>query len=294
LETPEVLTKSVVGSNPLANENEHRPAASSKPVEVHRFTLSKDSIRNRSHHHDEDDLARLGIREPFVPSTRRDRRPFSEAEDDALLRGVELHRGAWKAIRADPTLKFEEKRTSCDLKDRFRNRWPVRYAELGLKLGKKPSVKDPAMFSTTQSQSEPAALHIELDTPTTTPRKPHNSSSLTFRHNESLHEPFPYSHTGLDSNTQSFFDYTDGYTERDSALPMTPVFLDRSIVDWAQSLNSAKPQIKGPTGNGSGGNGGASNGARGPPGLPSFSFDHAQKSVDPSATCRPAGAKGPT
>ena len=55
-----------------------------------------------------------------VPAKKRLR--WSDAETDALLRGVKKHgKGEWLSILKDGGLFFDKKRTAVDLKDKFRN-----------------------------------------------------------------------------------------------------------------------------------------------------------------------------
>ncbi|EKG11678.1 SANT domain DNA binding protein [Macrophomina phaseolina MS6] len=85
------------------------------------------------HRKDTRDLASIGIDTPFTKSTRRERREFTEQEDNALLRGFEKHGPHWHIIRNDPDLELTH-RHPTDLRDRLRNRWPEKYAEAGYKI----------------------------------------------------------------------------------------------------------------------------------------------------------------
>jgi hypothetical protein len=79
------------------------------------------------------DLAELGIREPFSKNARRSRRVFSERDDVNLLRGYEKYGPVWHSIRDDMELDFGT-RHPTDLRDRFRIRYPEKYAKAGYKL----------------------------------------------------------------------------------------------------------------------------------------------------------------
>jgi len=61
----------------------------------------------------------------------RERRPFTEAEDQALKRGYEKYGSQWCLIAKDPA--FKNQRTSTDVRDRFRNAFPEEYARAGYK-----------------------------------------------------------------------------------------------------------------------------------------------------------------
>jgi hypothetical protein len=110
------------GSVPESPTNGKKPR---KPLPTHRKTA--------------EDLARLGIEEPFRKSARRERRGFTDEEDTNLLRGYESYGASWSRIRADQSLDLSHRRAT-DLRDRFRNRFPDKYAGSGLKA--KPGKKD--------------------------------------------------------------------------------------------------------------------------------------------------------
>ncbi|SHO76233.1 Uncharacterized protein MSYG_0571 [Malassezia sympodialis ATCC 42132] len=61
----------------------------------------------------------------------RERRAFTEAEDQALKRGYEKHGSQWCLIAKDPA--FKNQRSSTDVRDRFRNAFPDEYARAGYK-----------------------------------------------------------------------------------------------------------------------------------------------------------------
>ena len=79
------------------------------------------------------DLAELGIREPFSKATRRPRRAFSAHDDMNLLKGFEKYGPVWHFMRDDASLEFST-RHPTDLRDRFRIRYPEKYAKAGYKL----------------------------------------------------------------------------------------------------------------------------------------------------------------
>jgi len=128
----------------------------------------------------------------------------------------------------------------------------------------------------------------DLDAPSTTPRKSHQYYPFL--------EPLSLNFTGNESTLPHYFpDESEGYLDRASDSPTTPVFLDRSIVDWARALNTTNTTAPlAMNGNGVGNalvmgpsNAGQGMGALG---LPLLSFEHAPpKFVDPLATWRPPG-----
>lgn len=68
----------------------------------------------------------------LVKINRKERRAFSKQEDANLFLGFQRHGPAWSKIQRDPTLNFQERR-STDLRDRFRNAFPDEYARAGYK-----------------------------------------------------------------------------------------------------------------------------------------------------------------
>ncbi|GAB1205897.1 hypothetical protein APSETT445_004576 [Aspergillus pseudonomiae] len=77
-------------------------------------------------------LASLGIPEPHftIKSRRRSRRPFTVAEDEALLKGYAVHGFQWTLIQQDKRLNLGHRRAT-DLRDRFRTKFPHAYRDGG-------------------------------------------------------------------------------------------------------------------------------------------------------------------
>ncbi|CAH7688114.1 hypothetical protein BY996DRAFT_8410439 [Phakopsora pachyrhizi] len=63
-------------------------------------------------------------------AVRKERKQFSNEEDDALKRGYAKYGTAWSSIQRDPLLSS---RKATDLRDRFRNAFPDLYAAAGYK-----------------------------------------------------------------------------------------------------------------------------------------------------------------
>ncbi|KAJ9273734.1 hypothetical protein DTO212C5_13 [Paecilomyces variotii] len=82
-------------------------------------------------------LVSLGIPEPYftIKSKRRSRRPFTPAEDEALLKGYAVHGFQWTLIQQDKHLNLSH-RKATDLRDRFRTKFPNAYREGGSVSGK--------------------------------------------------------------------------------------------------------------------------------------------------------------
>jgi hypothetical protein len=82
-------------------------------------------------------LVSMGVPEPYFPikSKRRSRRPFTPAEDEALLKGYAVHGFQWTLIQQDTHLNLSHRRAT-DLRDRFRTKFPHAYREGGSVSGK--------------------------------------------------------------------------------------------------------------------------------------------------------------
>jgi hypothetical protein len=89
-------------------------------------THSKSLQKTRAHRKNLEDLAQLGIKEPFKKSGRRERKPFSEEEDRAILQGFQIFGPAWSRILKDPRFNLTGRRPT-DLRDRLRNKYPGKY-----------------------------------------------------------------------------------------------------------------------------------------------------------------------
>ena len=68
----------------------------------------------------------------LVKIKRKERRAFTQEEDERLLQGFQKHGPAWSKIQRDQTLNLGD-RLSTDLRDRFRNAFPDRYTAAGYK-----------------------------------------------------------------------------------------------------------------------------------------------------------------
>lgn len=66
----------------------------------------------------------------MIKSKRRSRRPFTPAEDEALLKGYAVHGFQWTLIQQDKHLNLSHRRAT-DLRDRFRTKFPNAYREGG-------------------------------------------------------------------------------------------------------------------------------------------------------------------
>ncbi|KAF7525146.1 hypothetical protein PCG10_005266 [Penicillium crustosum] len=127
-------------------------------------------------------LASLGIPEPHVAKPkRRSRRPFTTAEDEALLKGYAVHGFQWTLIQQDSRLNLSH-RKATDLRDRFRTKFPHAYRDGGSVSGKaltnpNQGQESAAGASTPRphpvnSEQSPSKTYVMTPTPTpaTTPR----------------------------------------------------------------------------------------------------------------------------
>lgn len=71
-----------------------------------------------------------------MKSRRRSRRPFTAAEDEALLKGYAVHGFQWTLIQQDKRLNLGHRRAT-DLRDRFRTKFPHAYRDGGSVSGNK-------------------------------------------------------------------------------------------------------------------------------------------------------------
>ncbi|KAI3627332.1 hypothetical protein CBS14141_001333 [Malassezia furfur] len=78
----------------------------------------------------------------FEKGKVKERRPFTEEEDRALMRGYKMYGSHWALIARDPA--FKNQRRSTDVRDRFRNAFPEEYARAGYKPRSKAKSKSAA------------------------------------------------------------------------------------------------------------------------------------------------------
>jgi hypothetical protein len=194
------------------------------------------------------DLAELGIREPFSKNTRRPRRAFSERDDTNLLKGFERYGPSWHSMRDDMELDFGT-RYPTDLRDRFRIRYPERYAKAGYKLKPKDermiekqtpdNSNNPPSTAQQRAPSNPSQPDISTHPLHTFP-PPSSTTSLKPSY---LSDPLPF-------GSSSFLDDIPGDEDE------SPITLNRNILRWADANPSslfAYP-LAAPVSGGGGGN----------------------------------------
>lgn len=85
--------------------------------------------KSRAHRKKIEDLQAMGIHGPFKKSHRRERRPFTQQDDDQILDGLQLYGPAWTKIQRDPRFDLSS-RQPTDLRDRVRNKYPEMYKQI--------------------------------------------------------------------------------------------------------------------------------------------------------------------
>lgn len=116
--------------------------------------------KSRAHRKKIEDLQAMGIHGPFKKSHRRERRPFTQQDDDQILEGLQLYGPAWTKIQRDPRFDLSS-RQPTDLRDRVRNKYPEMYKQIEEKQvhnNKDPIPNGPAAGTTVlPSRTAPAA-----------------------------------------------------------------------------------------------------------------------------------------
>lgn len=91
----------------------------------------------------------------FAKGKARERRAFTSAEDEAIRIGFDQHGSSWSKIAQDEV--FEGLRRPTDIRDRFRNAFPARYAEMGLKNRQSKANKKDRSASTSAASRPPVS-----------------------------------------------------------------------------------------------------------------------------------------
>ncbi|OKL63565.1 hypothetical protein UA08_01927 [Talaromyces atroroseus] len=110
----------------LTRSKQSSSSTSASPYSNSSKSTPNQSLKSKS------TLSSLGISEPYftIKSKRRSRRPFTPAEDEALLKGYAVHGFQWTLIQQDRHLNLSHRRAT-DLRDRFRTKFPNAYREGG-------------------------------------------------------------------------------------------------------------------------------------------------------------------
>lgn len=190
-------------------------------------------------------LAEIGIRTPFVRNSRRPRREFTEEDDVNLLKGFERHGSSWHSMRDDIELGFSS-RHPTDLRDRFRIKYPTKYAKAGYKLKRQNNVDCSAPHITGTAQNKqsykPDSISSgEMQRATTSTRVVNSSNTFASTPNSKHTHPPGKSHdtvnylarplSTLADTNEIVYDY--GFGDE------SPPTLNRDILQWADASTSA-------------------------------------------------------
>ena len=196
-------------------------------------------------------MAEIGIQGPFLRRSRRPQCKFSAQDDVNLLHGFEKYGSVWHAIRDDVDLGFNS-RHPTDLRDRFRIRYPEKFAKAGHKL----KAKQGNVVTHQRATSDGQGNRTDLSSPgkSTTPRQPDTRRSLfgsdterLARLNDQIPEMTfsPTNHASRSNETTQytfnpfpmmFDDY--GSLEHDD-FSNSPIILNRDILQWADGNHSS-------------------------------------------------------
>ncbi|KAH7126577.1 hypothetical protein B0J11DRAFT_525946 [Dendryphion nanum] len=202
-------------------------------------------VRSDVHKKSSTELAEMGIIFPFQPSKRRQRREFTDFDDNNLWKGYEKYGPIWHSMRDDKELNFIS-RHPTDLRDRFRIRYPEEYAKAGYKLKLKdeqiakekepvadkdePSSQDSSALSSGSQQSNTLEKMDKLPAPpdqlTVAPSSAPASSDLRAH---TLQQPL---RSSFPTPLQEF---SDLMSEDDGDGGRSPVTLNRNIFQWADA-----------------------------------------------------------
>lgn len=114
--------KGIHSENILHEDEESLPGGLITPPTECLDALLKQK-KSRAHRKKMEDLENLGIHAPFKKSHRRERRPFTQADDEEILQGLDRYGPAWTKIQRDPRFHLSS-RQPTDLRDRIRNKYP--------------------------------------------------------------------------------------------------------------------------------------------------------------------------
>lgn len=196
------------------------------------------------------ELAEMGIHGPFQQRSRRPRRTFSAQDDKNLLQGYEKYGPVWHAMRDDLDLGFG-KRHPTDLRDRFRIKYPEKYAKAGYKLKQKEerAIKDQALQIQDQESSKrvesprntlpiPDGRGIDLrpkSRDTTSRAQPPLIANPSTTYPVPTNLPFK-SYPLLSDTLPLLSD--EEFTE-DASADESPITLNRNILQWADANPSS-------------------------------------------------------
>ncbi|CBX94990.1 hypothetical protein IAQ61_008429 [Plenodomus lingam] len=196
-------------------------------------------------------LADIGISGPFAKKYRRPQCKFSAVDDLNLLKGFEKHGSVWRAICDDAELGLGTRRPT-DLRDRFRIKYPEKFAESGHKLKAKHD-KIISEQRAANKEREQQTQSLQADE-TTSPQSAKRITCYTSeverltRPNDSLPDMTFLSPPNQTSRSNDNTPYTfnpfpamfDDYgsLEHDE-FSNSPIILNRDILQWADANHTS-------------------------------------------------------
>ena len=153
---------------------EDGPCSSSSPVPPNQQDSDSTAKpkKSRAHRKNLEDLQKMGIHGPFKKSHRRERRPFTQQDDDQILEGLRLYGPAWTKIQRDPRFDLSS-RQPTDLRDRVRNKYPDTYKQIE---ERQLQAKEPGSSRTNSNLLEPS-VNMMMNENSLMTLEPHLTSS---------------------------------------------------------------------------------------------------------------------
>lgn len=235
--TPAPSTTSSMSSNPDSVAQETLEMVSSL-----RKSRGDNLRRDRADTHRKGpaELREMGIHGSFARNNRRERRAFTEQDDENLLKGYEKYASSWHLMRDDKDLGFSS-RQPTDLRDRFRIRYPEIFAKAGYKLKPKAEV----MLREKEKERNKDATHnrtsvTSQDSPSSSKAKDSTSdtsfSSITSTAtSNSNFMPLALRESFLTSFAGPLDDFGDHDSDADGDNSRSPIILNRNIFEWADA-----------------------------------------------------------
>ncbi|KAJ5111098.1 hypothetical protein N7532_001633 [Penicillium argentinense] len=174
-----------------------------------RPTSTRRTLSNES----QSTLESLGIPEPHVAKNtkRRSRNPFTNAEDEALLKGYAVHGFQWTLIQQDPRLNLSHRRAT-DLRDRFRTKFPHAYRDGGSVSG--------SAFNQPKPEASGTATPTPRDLPASTESTP-TKPTVPRRQTAHSRHPSSTSHSNLGPIDPAFLPPPQGYIDASTGNPVS-------------------------------------------------------------------------
>ncbi|GAB7359822.1 hypothetical protein MBLNU230_g6990t1 [Neophaeotheca triangularis] len=215
----------------------------------------------RAHRMNDFELRQLGFGTKFAKSERRQRQAYTAEEDEAILKGFMQHGKKWFEIQQDDALSLAH-RTSTDIRDRVRTRYPEHYAKV---CTARPSGFPNRASKDSEKHVEPATAFDKSQSSVESIKQPETGAKTQ--------PPPKTSVTAAKQKPPTLFRFDEvndvffGAPFEDEETDTEPVTLDRGILDWAIPDASKAP-----------------------------STDTAKQSIDPSMILKrptPASLQGP-